>query len=169
MADVPGPLARVSCPGKPSVPCRVQLVRSQITWLPAAPGPAPGGSRHGRGPRNTSPFRADGGSRRRPIRSDGFEPTPIHMARRRNLAARQVFRGLSGVFASLPCWQRQFGAVWPRVRAQTSRFLRSPIPPSRATGANSWSGKAKHEPRRVPPINSVSRRSPWIPNHCQSM
>ncbi len=31
---------------------------------------------------------------------------------------------------------------------QTSRFLRSAVPPSRATGAISWSGKAKHEPRR---------------------
>ena len=61
MAGEPGPLARVSCPRKPSVPCRVQLARSQITWLPVAPGPAPGGSRHGRGRRNTSPSRADGG------------------------------------------------------------------------------------------------------------
>ncbi len=62
----------------------------------------------------------------------------------------QIFRGLSGVFSSLLCWQRPFGAVSPRVRAQMSRFLRSAVPPSRATGAISWSGKAKHEPRRPP-------------------
>ncbi len=50
--------------------------------------------------------------------------------------------GLSGVFASLLCGQKPFGAVWPRVRAQMSRFLSSAVPPSRATGAISWSGKA---------------------------